>query len=308
MKLLFYFTFCFVSLFGTFEQIHTLCKKFTREFTVLDVGSKDGEFAFSLSNAFNNACVIMAEDNNPQARSLANALLKKCTSSKKANTPMLVMRRLTDTDIRTMSSCCYFDVVTILGETSYTGRQAFCFDIDMYAKNLLTLGAHTFIEAAEGSDFSHALEKLSPSKCYRDGSSILFYFVNERAVLTRAHFFAPEKERVIVADFEQRVEVFRGQSPFKTVILQARAGLSLLDFKALSGGFPTAGDLEKFYRELHLCSKKSIYPHEIYVTAKGLQLNAPYHVIETDRPCDKDFVRAIIHATSKGEIEALLKD
>ncbi len=250
----------------------------------------------------------MAEDNNPQARSLANALLKKCSCSKQANTPMLVMRRLRQIDIRTLSSCCYFDVVTILGETSYTGNQVYLFDMDKYAKSLLTLGAHTFIEAAEGSDLYHALEKLDPTQSYRDGSSVLFYFSNEKTVLTRAHFFALEKKRLIVADFNQRYEVFTGNAPFKTLILHTPAGLSLLDFKALSGGFPTASDLEKFYRELRLRSKKNIYPHEIYVTAKGLQLNAAYHLIETDRPCDKEFVRAIINATSKGAVEALLKD
>ena len=296
------------TLFGSIEEIEDLCNKFTRDFTLLNIGANDGEFAFDLSNRFKNAKIIMVEDNNPHSRSLATALLNKCVESKKENLPMLISKRLGKADFKILSSCCYFDVVTILGESAYTGKQFYLLDLDEYAKSLLSLGFHTFIEVKTDSDLYRALQEHHPLECYEGDEVTLFHFVNEKKVLTRAHFLASEKERHIVVDFDRNIEIFTGQAPFKTLILQRPAALSLLDFKVLYGAFPTPDELRKFQTNLILSSNLSIYPHEIYVTTTGFELAAPYMERKDDKPCEESFIKKIIYATSKLKIQTLLKD
>lgn len=300
--------FSFLSLFGAVEQIDDLCHKFSREFTVLNIGAGDGEFAFDLSNEFENARVIMVEDNNPQSRSLADALVEKCSESEKENIPILVNKRLGKTDIKTLAGCGYFDVVTILGDSAYTGKQFYLLNMDTYAKSLLTLGWHTFIEAENESDLCTSLEKLDPAYFYKRDGTTLFHFINEKKALARAHFFSRAHLRSIEVTFEKNIEIKYGEAPFRTLILQRPAGLSLLDFKGLYGAYPTIKELEKSFQGLKLDRKLSFYPHELFVTGKGLKLAASHHSIDDYKPFEKDFVKAIIKAATKSEIKALLKD
>ncbi len=308
MKKILLLLFGYASLFASIEEIDALCSKFTREFTVFNIGANDGAFAFDLSNRFKNAKVIMVEDNNPHSRSLSNTLLEKCVDSKKENIPILINKRLGKADLKSLSSCCYFDVVTILGESAYTGKQFYLLNLYTYAKSLLSLGFHTFIEVKTNSDLYSALQEHNPAESYEGDEFTLFHFINEKKVLTRAHFFAEEKQRHIIVDFDRNMEIFKGEAPFKTLILQRPAGLSLLDFKALYGAFPKTNTLQKFRANLALPLNLIIYPHEIYVTTNGFLLGAPYMPIKNDKPYEEDFVKAIINTTSKLEIETLLKD
>lgn|GEM_PF-3117867 len=304
LSLIFYCSF----MFAHTSEIYELCKEFKRDFTLLNLGAKDGELAFSLSKTFKNAKVIMVEDNNPHSLSLASALLKKCSEDKGGNTPMLLHLRFKATDFENLSHCNYFDVVTVIGKSTYTAKQPSYVNLKDYVKGLLSLGWHTFIEAHPSSDLYHVLEEFHPEKIIEGESSCLFHFISEKRGLSKAHLFSSETQRSICVDFEQNSELFQGNAPFKTLILQRPAGLSLIDFKGLYGAFPTSFDLSQFHNRLFLPKKYIVYPHEMIVTVNGLLLASKNSLCKECKPYEEGFINALIDSKTQSEIKDLLKN
>ncbi|MCH9621804.1 MAG: hypothetical protein S4CHLAM20_12320 [Chlamydiia bacterium] len=303
----FYLIFCTNFLLANYEMIEKVAKKFDREFTIFNVGAGDGEFAFEMAAQYANAKFIMVEDNNPKALVLADKLFERCSESEFENTPMLLNKRISNSNFKDMSACMYFDIVTYLGRKHYNTKKA-CPTIVSELNHMLNIGWHTFFETEADSDLDQILAEFNPHKIFTlDNGNHLYYFINKKTKLSKYHLLGKKVNRTIQVNFSENTEIIKTETLNSCKKIQRQPGLSLIDFKVLYGAFPTTKILQEEQKKLHLNKKLLLYPHEIIVTNNGLKLESAYMPKGTEPIICKHLFTELLKIHTRYEMIGFLK-
>jgi len=295
----------FLTYFANYEVIDKVAQKFEREFTLFNVGAGDGDYAFEMSEKFPDCKVIMVEDNNPKAQSLADALLERCLDKPDDNTPMLLNKRISKTNFKEIASCMHFDIVTYLGDKCYNMKPASSKDLDY----MLNLGWHTFFEVDPENVIAALLATKKPFKTYQlANDKLLFHFVRPKNNLAKHSILAPEKNRPIKVNYSENFEyIYDPKHPLTNKKIHRRAGINLADFKILYGVFPTNKMLDKDRQEINLNNKRLLYPYEIIATNKGIELETRY-IPDTSAPIlNYKFFKDLCNTNTRYKINELYK-
>jgi hypothetical protein len=307
MKFFIVFFFYISAVFSNYEQIEALGEQFTREFTVFSLGAKNGELGFELAERLPLAKIILVEDNNPKSTSFADELLERLKDANIKNFPLFLNKRITKEEFKTLSEIYYFDIVTFLGESFYN-RQIDHGDLNERIDSMLDLGWHTFLECRQNSAIDKILSNKNALEVKTlDNGNNLYHFENRKTTLLRHHLFAPIHTRTINVDYEKSIEIFETERPTKYVILQRQNGLSVIDFKALYGSYPSKEMLQSEKNKVKLNKRQSMYPHELIVTNGGFRLMSPHLPIEDFLPLSDTFLNDLIKAKTKAEVIKLIK-
>lgn len=296
----------FISLHANYKEIEDVCQMFERDYTLVIIGAQKGSFAFEMAENDGQCKVIMFEDNNPRASSLADKLLQKCNDDKSGNTPMLLNKRLNKTNFKNMARTFYFDIVCYLDHTYYTtkkGSKTLSIEVD----NMLSIGWHTFFQARAGSDLEKVLEtKNAQEITLLENGDRLFYFLGDKKTLDQDHLHSKKSPRNIRVNFNESIVLVETKSKAKYKKLFRPNGLSLIDFKLLYGAYPKEFDLKKWTKKVRWNKKVIVYPEEIFVTSKSLEMMAQFEPKEGRKTLSSTLLNKIIETNTRYELDELI--
>ncbi len=238
-----------------YEALRPLLSKYTRPFTILDLGASQGYFSFRSASEFPNATAVMIEGNYNDSWHIADSLLKLCIQNTQLNTIIFLQKHITVAELKRLAQTEHFDVVLAFNIIHHFGK-----DWKVAAEAIFNLGDHIVVETPPSHDkvFAHNkhvkdLEEYIQTKQgtvlvqtprHTDPSALasMIHCKGTKKTISHKHWFfgtAADGEKInyeIISDFDQKIFI---KTKFGTRIQRPwHRGINFITFKALSGVWP----------------------------------------------------------------------
>jgi len=93
-----------------YEVIRAVFDKYSRQFTMLDIGASQGYYSFRTAHDYDSVCV-MIEGNNPAYPMIGTQLLELCKLNTSLDNIILLNKKIIPEDLQMLSECEHFDVI-----------------------------------------------------------------------------------------------------------------------------------------------------------------------------------------------------
>jgi len=259
-----------------YEALRPLLAKYTRPFTVLDLGASLGYFSFRIAEEFPQATIV-AIDDDPR-------LFYQCLANEKPNV-LHLKHRMREDDVWQLANCEQFDVVLALNVVHHFERY------ESVLRSLFRLGDHLVIEtpaSGEGSalNYSNAMHIYDllysqvASRLAETPSHVgpvnrpMWLFETPGNSLRRAYFTAPDDLELggvtILSSPSQRIVTLHRKNETRNWI----AGINLQTFLSLGGAFPLREDVARMVESYPRPAERhgDVQPWNFVINGHGLQL------------------------------------
>jgi len=258
-----------------YEALRPLLARYTRPFTVLDLGASLGYFSFRIAEDFPQATIV-AIDDDPR-------LFHQCLANEKSNVIHL-KHCMREDDVWQLANCEQFDVVLALNVVHHFERW------ESVLRSLFRMGDHLVIETPgdepSACNYQNALrifatlldmekETLAETPSHvNDFNRPMWLFETPGNSIRRAYFTAPEDLVLggvtILSSPRQRIVTLHRKNETRNWI----AGINLQTFLSLGGEFPMRWDVARMVESYPRPAERhgDVQPWNFIINGHGLQL------------------------------------
>ncbi len=97
-----------------YEIVNSVFRKYSRPFSVLDIGAAQGYFSFRGAKEYPNSVFVMLEGSNPSYPMISEQLSSLCDLNSEVDNVIWLNRSIDPADLKKISSCEHFDVILLL--------------------------------------------------------------------------------------------------------------------------------------------------------------------------------------------------
>lgn len=246
---------------GRYEPIQSLCKKYTRPFTILDIGANLGYFSFRLASEFNCVSVMIERDAEYQ-KELLNLIEKQNNKER-----LILLGSSLDVEtLKMLGECEHFDIILALRVVHHFKTDPF----NQVINAIISQGDYTFLELPTTSEdgvcsklrIQHELadhDALLQNYDYHKideysihvgaGKSPMYLIHQPKKEIAKAFYWSPNYVRHFVeSDFASKKLVKRESTLKRAGTLERSwvAGINLFTYTCLSGLYPTRQQIARW--------------------------------------------------------------
>jgi SAM-dependent methyltransferase len=237
-----------------YQLIADVLKRYTRPFTMLDIGASQGYYSFRAAHDYDCVCV-MIEGNNDYYPMIGQQLLEICHANRSLNNLVLLQKPIIPEDLARLSECESFDVVLALNVIHWFGDKW-----KEVASSILDLGDRVIIETPPEEEFikdslneqRHQIQEFLSAKgaellaeVPRHTSSLrspVYLYENPKTSLRRRHWLAPEASgaHLMIRSTDTQRNVAKPSGDHGELRTHEWIpGINLMTYLMYNGGYPS---------------------------------------------------------------------
>ncbi len=268
-----------------YSFIKSALEHYTRPFTVLNLGGRDG-YTERILQDFPQACIVSFEPLSENTPSSQVALLGK---------------KITLTDLQKLSEVEHFDAVLALAFHPELVPKPKSFTTKLVVSTLSSLGHDLFIElAAPDKNYQKALNS-NQWLVQQETSTQTYHLQNNTRTPLKDHWFAKEFTTFLFTTYDKSLRTLQSSSPW-TLLVSDPQGISLPTFLVLEGVFPSKESLRDSLSLLPWKQFPTLTPWNIKVGGKELS----FRPLFTSSPFSKESTLNLVNEETKEGLEETL--
>lgn len=248
-----------------YDIIRQVLNKYSRPFTLLDIGASQGYFSFRAAHDYD--CVsVMIEGDNAEYPKVGTQLLDLCKANGSLGNIILLNKRIIPEDLRTLGECESFCVVLALNIIHWFGPRW-----KEVADLILDLGDNIIIETPpeektaghKQNQVRRGIEEylvLKNAKIIGDvprhtsdrARANIYLLEGEKKHLKRTHWLAPEttSRYLITSNYEKKTITKWPPHAINMKVTDWKPGINLISFLMYNGAHPQREKIKASVREI----------------------------------------------------------
>ncbi len=272
-----------------YQIIKTILDKYSRPFTMLDLGASQGYYSFRGAWDFRNSSFVMLEGNNPSYPHTGTQLLQVCQENTSLTNIIHLKKMIIPSDIHKLSECEHFDVVLAFNIIHWF-KPNWQFLLD----SILELGDNIIIETPPQETIcsneennlrksiieyllSHNAVLLAEAPRHTSNKVSPIYLIKgQRKFLKKRNWLTPRinnKTHLIESSFSEKKLIKQTDSPPNTFVTSEwQPGINLITFKMYNGSYPLKNTVLKAIENLKNTPSTDWMPNNMVIQGNSIIL------------------------------------
>jgi len=273
-----------------YQIIRTILDKYTRPFTMLDLGASQGYYSFRGAWDYKDSTFVMIEGNNPAYPHTGTQLLQLCEENTELNNIVHLNKMIIPSDIQKLSDCEHFDVVLVLNIVHW-----FKPHWKTLLNSILELGDNIIIETPPQESICSPQENQLRQQiinCLLEHNSIsigsvprhtsaqsvsqLYWVQGTKKYLKKRNWITPRinnNTHRIESSFSEKKLIKKADSPPNTTITSTwHPGINLMTFKMYNGAFPMNNTIQESIKQLKDVPSNDWMPNNMIIQGNKIVL------------------------------------
>ena len=215
-----------------YNLLQSILSKYTRPFTMLDIGARQGYFSLRAAYNYPQSVFVMIEDISEAKLYPDYNLLDICLKNKELHNIILFNKGIIADDLQRLSECEHFDLVV-----AFNVFASDKINWPSIVDKIINLGDNILVEVPhELEDLRTDLESKRFALLWKFENSDILFFEGQKNLLLRRHWLRPLTSSLTIESTYESKKLIKDYD--KIVITDWVPGINLITFKMYSGILP----------------------------------------------------------------------